>query len=128
MAIDRIRVSEASTKLVEFDVLDETGAGVPAASLTGARLTLYDIDTYVPGSPTTGILNGREAQSVLNANGVTIDTVGHVEWPMDPDDNVVVNPRRQVERHRAEFHFTWATGEFHQEIEIEVVNLRSVAS
>ncbi len=125
MAIDRIRVNEASTKVVEFDILDQAGAVVPAASLTLATLTLYDMETFVPGSsPVTGILNTRDGQTVLNAHDVVIDTAGHVTWTMAPEDNPIVTLRRQVERHRALFRFTWTTGEFLQELEIEVVNLR----
>lgn len=123
--MDRVRVNERSTKLIEFDVLDEDGAGVPAANLTTAQLTLYDMDTAAPGeSPDESILNDRDAQDVLNVNDVTISSVGHVEWTMQPDDNVIVTSRRQLERHRAQFLFTWVGGEFRQEIEIEVLNLR----
>lgn len=128
MAIDRVRVNEGSTKLIEFDILDEDGEGVPVASLSSATLRLFDLDTYVPGaSPAEGILNDRHDQDVLNDNDVTINSSGHVVFTMQPDDNVIVTPRRQIERHRALFAFTWATGTYQQEIEIEVVNLRGAA-
>jgi hypothetical protein len=127
MAIDRVRVNEGSTTVIEFNVLDADGAAVPAASLTLATLTLYDIGTYVPGSPVVGILNSRDQQDVNNDHDVTISdsTTKLVTWTSQPDDHVIVTPRRQLERHRAQFHFEWATGEFNYELEIEVVNLRS---
>lgn len=128
MAIDRVRVNEESTKVIEFDILDEDDEGVPATSLATATLTLYDMDTFTSDvSPDEGIINSRDGQNVLNTNDVAIDSEGHVIWTMDPDDNPIVTERRQVERHRALFLFTWSGGQFKQEIEIEVVNLRGAA-
>src|SRR5687768_6325182 len=106
MAIDRVRVNERSTKVIEFDILDQAGAAVPAASLSAATLTLVDLDTYVQGSPSEGIINARDAHNVLNANQVTISAAGHVVWTMQPGDNPIVTSRRQIERHRAMFRFT----------------------
>lgn len=127
MALVRLRVSERSTQEIAFDILNQAEESVPASSLSTATLTLYDVDTYVPdASPIVGIINGRDGVDVLNAHGVTIDADGHVVWTMDPADNPIVTERRQIERHRAQFHFTWSGGAFHQEIEIEVENLRSV--
>lgn len=128
--MDRLRFNEDSTAGVEFDIVDETGTGVATASLTAAQLTLFDVDTYVPnGSPIVGIINSRDAQSILNAHNVTIVDQGspgaaHVTWQVQPEDNIIVTARRQVERHRAMFRFTWVNGAFDYEIEIEVVNLR----
>ena len=128
MAIDRVRVNEGSVKLLEFDIVNEADEAVSESSLTSAQLTLLDIETYAPGaSPATGIINDRDAQDVLNDNNVTIDSEGHVVWTMQPEDNVIVTPRRQVERHRAQFSFAWDEGSFNVEIEIEVVNLRKAS-
>lgn len=124
MALDRVRVNERSTKIIEFDILDENGDGVPAASLTDAELTLVDLDTFVPASPDTGVINSRLDQDVLNANNVTISSAGHVTWTMQAADNVVINTRRQVERHLAKFYFAWSGGQFRYEFEIDVLNLR----
>lgn len=125
MALDRFRMTEQSTGIIEGDIVDQDGEAVPAASLTAATLTLYDYDTGAGGgSPAPGIINDRDAQDILNANDVTIDSDGHFIWSVQPDDNVIVTLRRQVERHRAMFLFTWATGEFRYECEINVINLR----
>lgn len=127
--MDRIRVNELSSRIVDFDVLDSDGVVIPAANITVAQLTLYDCDTFVPGaSPAEGIINSRDAQSVLNANNVVIADSGSpanklVTWTMQPEDNPIVTPRRQIERHRAEFHFAFTTGEYNTTFEIEVMNL-----
>ncbi len=127
MAIDRIRVNEGSSRTVSFTLKDGTGTAVPLSSLTTAQLTLYDVQTYVPaGSPVVGILNGRSAQDVINTNDVTVHaTSGLVTWAMQPEDNVIVTSRRQVERHRARFRFVVSGVELNYPIEIEVVNMRA---
>ncbi len=130
MAIDRIRVNEQSSRTVSFTLKDNTGAAVPLSSISLATLTLYDMGTYVPGSsPVVGILNERDAQDVKNTNDVTVHaTSGLVTWVMQPADNVIVTPRRQVERHRAEFRFVLSNGtELDYQMEIEVTNLRKAA-
>lgn len=140
MAVQRLSdpVNEGSTKVVEFDILDQDQEGVPATDLSTATLRLWDEATYASGgSPVVGILNGRDGQDVLNANSVTIDSDGHVVWTMQPEDTGEPSGlsenqrnnrlRRQRWRHFALFAFTWATGAYQQEIEIEVVNLRGAA-
>ena len=135
MAIDKVRVNERSSKVVTFTILDENSDPVPDSVLTTATLTLYDIGTTpsAAGSPVAGIINSRDSQDVLNDNDVDIDADGLVTWATQPEDNIIVTERRQVERHRAMFHFSWpggspgTTGSFDYEFEIEVVNLRKAS-
>lgn len=128
MAIERFRFDERSSGSIEFDILDRNGDGVPAGSLTTAELTLFDWDTGAGGgSPHPGVINTRDGQDVNNTNDVTIldtPTTGHVLWSVQPEDNIIVTNRRQVERHRAMFLFIWPTGEFRFECELLVTNLR----
>lgn len=132
--MDRFRFNERCSGSIAGDIVDTNGDEVPAASLTGATLTLYDAEFGSLGSPASGIINGRLAQNVLNANDVTIDSDGHFEWSVQSADNgkpdgltekqeAMLNCR-QIWRHRAMFLFTWAGGEFRFEVELEVVNLR----
>ncbi len=142
MAITRLRFTEQTSARVVGTILDRLGVMVPARDLTAATLTLYDLETYTPGSPSDGILNGRDRQDILGGgspaseNGVTLydslqtdpdGTTYNFEWLLDPADNAIVTERRQIERHRAQFRFTWANGNMNTEFEIEVINLRSAA-
>jgi len=130
VAIDRIRANESSSRTVTFTLLDNADVAIPLTAISTAQLTLYDMDTYVPGaSPAAGIINSRDAQDVLNTNNVTIHaTSGLVTWAMQPDDNVIVTVRRQIERHRAEFRFVTTSGaELDYQFEVEVVNLRKAS-
>ena len=129
MAIDRIRVNENSSRTVTFTIQDNQGVVVPLADIDTAELTLYNLDTYVPGrSPAEGIINGRDAQGVLDTNDVDIHaTSGLVTWAMQPEDNPIVTTRRQVERHMAEFRFVVNAATLVYPIEVDVVNLRKAA-
>lgn len=139
MAITRLRFSELTSSRIVGTILDRSGNLISGAALSAATLTLYDLLTATGGSPDPSIINGRDAQDVLGVgsppeqNGVTIydspqtDTDGstyNFEWLLSPEDNVIVTERRQIERHRAMFHFVWPDGEMRAEFEIEVVNLR----
>lgn len=130
----RLRFTERTSARVIGTILDRDETVVPASALTMATLTLWDYDT-------DEILNGRDAQDVLGSgsppelNGVTIHdslqtdadgTLYNFEWLLEPEDNRIITARRQVERHKALFHFVSLTSELHSEFEIDVDNLRKV--
>jgi len=132
MAIDRFRFTERSAGTISGFIQDENGDGVDPATLTAATLTLYDLDTYVPGaSPVVGIVNNRDAQNVNGVNDVTFPSNSPIDgefvWAVQPADNIIVTERRQVERHLAEFTFTWSGGSFVYRCEIDVENLEATA-
>lgn len=60
------------------------------------------------------VINGRNAQSVLNAHGVTLDTLGQLTWSIAAADNVIVEPDQvpffTEEIHVATFVATWSGG------------------
>lgn len=121
------RVNEGAGQQLTGSILDAAGAAVSAASITSARLTLYDVETYEPdGSPVAGIINARNAVELLAESpvGITLSD-GAFAFTLEPADNIIVTPRRQVERHRAEFVFEYPSGSSTMAIEIEVINLRS---
>jgi hypothetical protein len=62
----RERFNEGSSGEITGTITDAAGQPVPVGSLTAATLTLYDLETYVPGSPTLGIINDRDGQDVLS--------------------------------------------------------------
>lgn len=124
--LHRCRVNEHSSFRIQFTITDDDNAAVPLADITEATLTLYDIDTSDKTiSPSQlHILNSRDEQDVKNTNDVTIDpTSGLLTWAVQPEDNEIVTSRRQVERHKAEFHISFMAGSFWYELEIEVKNM-----
>ncbi len=138
MAITRFRFFEGSPGIIRGQVVDAAGQTVPADTLTAATLTLYDMQTKA-------IINGREEQDINGGalspselNDVVYEADGSFQWELQPEvrgasptdlgDNPIVTARRQIERHRAEFHFEFPGGAFNYAVEIEVVALQVAGS
>ena len=119
---------ESSSARLTATVKDESETPIPGASLGTLTLMLYDQRTELasPGS-TAAIINGRNRQNVLNANGCTIDGSGNMVMIFSTADNVIVNPTlaRKSERHVALFEYTYAAGlkAGKEEVLIDVFNL-----
>jgi hypothetical protein len=113
-------VPEESTAQYTALLKDETGAVVPAASLTTLTLTFYDVDTG-------DAINGRTGQDVLNAHEHTVSAGGVLVWTMLPDDNPIVTVTKGREIHRALYQATWGGDKaLNHEVQITVNNLRFV--
>lgn len=99
----RFEAKEQNSARYTAVIKDEAGAAVSVDSLVTLTLTLYDQDTET-------ILNDREDQDVLNANGVTVDINGALVWLLEPEDNEIVNDGKRYEDHVALFEFTYGAG------------------
>lgn len=115
-------VNEKVTALYTADVQDHEGNAIAGSSLDTLTLTLYD-------KSTSDIINSRNAQNVLNTNGVTVDGSGNLSWVMDPDDNAIITATSKVEKHIALFMWTWDSGNKagKHEVTIQVKNLTKVS-
>jgi hypothetical protein len=141
------RFPEKTTGRLTAVVQDHAGVAIPAASLTTLVLTLYNL---ADGA----IINSRSAQSVLNANGGTVDSSGNLVMILGPLDNVITgtaspstsladlmaargstplplgsSARSQVETHVALFEYTYDSGakSGKTEVFIDVLNLAKVS-
>ena len=101
------KVNEGTTFVYKATIVDENGAAIILTDITTLTLTLYDLDA---GS----IINTRNAQNVLNLNGVTVHaTSGLLTWTATPTDNAIVTastPTGNYETHVALFQWTWNSG------------------
>lgn len=95
-----------TTALYTARLVDEVGDPIPGALLETLTLTV----TAILGSNNTPIVNGRNEQNVLNANGVTVSEVGALRWELVQEDTAFVGSSR-VERHRVEFAWSWGEEE-----------------
>lgn len=112
------RTNQRATPVYRATVVDQDGDAIPAATLTGLTLTVFDVATGQH-------LNDRIAQDVLNANGVTVSSLGALVWTMSPADNEIVNDTLEIEPHRAIFSWTWGSANRGQHVvNLEVTNLR----
>jgi hypothetical protein len=102
---------ESSSSRLEAVIKDEDEVAIPAASLGTLTLMLYDQITELasPGS-TAAIINSRNRQSVLNANGGTVDASGNMVMTFTPADNEIRHTSRSSERHVALFEYSYAGG------------------
>lgn len=112
---------EKTTRKITAVVADENDAPIPAASLSSLALTLYSLHSLA-------VVNGRNAQNVLNANNVTVDASGNLVWDVQPADNAILDATLAVEIHRALFEWTWSGGakSGKHEIDLYVKNLNKV--
>ena len=133
MPLIRERFNERSSGFIRAQLVDQAGNPVSVSDLDTATLTLWDLETgSATVSPQEGIINSREEQDILPAgspevmNDVTYEDDGYFRWDLQPDDNIIINSRKSIERHRALLVFAWPTGQLTYEVEIEVMNLRKV--
>jgi hypothetical protein len=96
-------VKEKTTQAFTAVLQDETGAVIPAASITALTLTLYDLLT-------NAIINSRDHVSIKNANGGTIDASGNLTWTSDVLDSPILNDTLAQENHIALIEWTYNSG------------------
>lgn len=110
-------IAEESSAKISGTLDDLDGTGFKPETLT---LTLYD-------QATGEVINSRDAQSILDANGGTVSSAGAFELTLSPDDNVIVGSGRR-ETHVALIAWTWDSGakEGRAEVHITIENLANV--
>lgn len=93
---------------------DGSGTAVPGSSLVTLTLKITDIDTK---------RTIRDTDDILVSATVPVSSAGILNIQLSADDNPIITPRRQVERHMLLFKYTWADGQAYLEQEVEVKNL-----
>lgn len=112
-----ITIREGAVAIITTSIVDKDGTKITNARLNELRLTYFD-------RRSRRIINSRQDQDALNANGVTVSN-GDVTWVTSVSDSAIIDPPTAPERHVATFRFrydgtTWGDGE----IDIDVTNLR----
>lgn len=116
------QTERASGEIVATITEDDGVTAIPGGTLTTLTLTLYADDA------SKTIINGRTAQSILNANGGAVDGAGVLTLTLSPADNAILDDDLLVERHIALFEWTWGTGKAGKfELVLLVRNLAKVA-
>lgn len=115
----------SSRRIVAVITDDATGLGIPLEQFTEFLLTLYLLGTGT-------IINGRNKQNILNANGATLVSAGSplvttLTYQMDPLDNQVLGAEH-VEYHVALLEWKWdgGTKQDRHEVVIPVENMMMV--
>ena len=98
-------INERSSFLYTGKVVDESGNPIAGSELDSLTLTLYN-------EADKAIINSRDDQDILNANGVTVSAEGVLSWPASSADNPIVGDVGigLREHHIAQFEWTWGSG------------------
>lgn len=78
---------------------------IPGSTLTTLTATLYtDDDAHT-------IINGRDNQTILGANGGSVDEFGAFILVLSPADNAILDDALPDERHTLLIQWTWPTNQ-----------------
>jgi hypothetical protein len=138
--MNRFRFNEGSIGTISGQLLNGEGLPFPPTVVVNfVTASLIDVESLdLTVSPVRGVING-----LLNADltdRIIVDTTFRWSLTLMPEENTILNSRRQLERHRAIFMFTGTVpgtelyakptpneGQIVTEVEIEVVNLDTVS-
>lgn len=116
-------IPEKATAIYQAKLVDAFDVAIPATGLSSLALTLYTLD-----DPALQIVNSRDHQNVLNANGVTLDGQGKLVWTITVDDTIVRDQQRSQERLLALFEWNGLTvGVGKHEVVLTIQQLKKVA-
>jgi len=96
-------LDEKTTPEIVAVLTDLLGDPIPGNTLDSLTLTYYQ-------EYTQAIINGRDAQNALQANGVTVDANGKLVWKMSVLDTAILNGALETEPHIAHFVFAYPDG------------------
>lgn len=115
-------VAEKTTALITAVIKDELDQPIAGTALTTLTLTLYARDVNKT------IINSRNEQNVLGANGGAVDASGNLSQLLGPNDGIIVDDTAEVEEHILLFEWSYASGSKSgkQEALLKVVNLEKV--
>lgn len=110
LTVAEATIDEGDSKVLKFDILDENGDYLDVDAITAFAMTLYD-------KVRRTVINGRENQDLLTADGVSIEAVTGSRTHMvyvrfDEDDNSLQTTGRAVddtEEHWADFRVVFDT-------------------
>jgi hypothetical protein len=116
------QVNEQSTALLSGIFTDEAGAVVGSGEMDTIKATLYNRSNEQ-------IINSRNEQDILNANGGTLDVSGNFTFTFDPADGEIINTEEPYEVHILLLEWTFASGTKggNQQVELTVMNLPYVS-
>ena len=115
-------INERSSFRYSGKIVDEAGNPIPGSELSTLTLTLFN-------AADKAIINSRDDQTALNANGVTLNESGDLQWSAESADNPIVGDvgLGLTEKHLAQFEWTWGSGKRGSHIlTLHVVQLHEV--
>lgn len=96
-------VNEKTTSQYSCSFVDNTGAAIAHTSVSAIAATLRDVKSG-------RIINSRNSQNVLNANGGTMAVSGVFTLVLGTDDNVAVAGSGDIQKRRLTLKVTYTSG------------------
>jgi len=93
-------IDEGTTPILSAVITNETRTRLAASDLTSVTLTYFD-------ARSKAIINSRNAQNILNANSVTVDSNGNLLWFLLAADTAAVDPAADEPVRRLTARFIW---------------------
>ena len=115
-------INEASTAVYSTQLTDQDGTNILLAAIDSLTITLC---TVIGGT----IINSRNDQNALNANGVTVSSSGLLTYVIEAADGAIIDlslATDAVEVHRATFKLNFNTVSFSNwDVDFNFRNLKS---
>lgn len=111
-------IPEASSRLYQATLRDYLGVAIPLGAMVSITLTLRDVASGQ-------IVNSRDEQNVLNANGGTFGADGAFTFLFTPADTAAIGAGQRQDR-LATFKVTYNTGAENHEVQFTVFNMADV--
>ena len=96
-------IASGQTALYKCQLLDETGAPVPASTLTALTLSIVD-------TATKAVVNGCNAANILNSGRGTVDASGNLAVTLAPADTTLLAAADLQEMRSLIIDWTYAAG------------------
>jgi len=96
-------VASGQTAVYKCQLLDETGAPVPASALTALALSIVD-------TATKAVVNGCGAANILNSGRGTVDSNGNLAITLAPADTALLATTDAQEMRSLIIDWTYAAG------------------
>lgn len=112
-------INEKSTAKYTCTLVDTAGAGIASASVSSLKATLKAADSGT-------VINSRNAQSVLNTNGGTLDSSGNFALVLGENDTALSGTNKLQER-RLTLDVTYTSGRLTHDVTFYVRALDDIS-
>ena len=95
-----IEPKEGGSCQITVTLYDASGNALTKAEISTLTVSLYNAED-------NAIINSRNAQSVLDANGGLVSSGGVLTLALLPSDNIIVDSTMEKETHNLDVNWTW---------------------
>ncbi len=119
---DEVTVKQNNTYVITFNLVDEAldPITLPVLGTFVCSQYYYNARQTKSDKHHLDIINGRDAQDVLNANNVVVTTNGTVTWTVQAEDTAKLNSKLDEEVHITMFQWHWNGNRNNYEITFNV--------